>query len=135
MLEKSPPFPKIFRNNNVPPKDAIFDFVSSILSRSRKCFELWNECKLVGEAVLPILSVLYNNAKAVLQVQQCHNKDVSKFTGLTSFQIFNAKKYVGKYTDDELIDMLLRIRKCEKGIKTGTIEEQYVIDYLLVSTL
>ena len=119
-----------------PPKDAIFDFVDAILDH--KCelaFNLYEQCKAVGEATLVMISVLYNNAKAVLQVQSCTNKDISKSTGLTNWQIMNAKKHTGKYRNGELIYIMKECAKCERGIKTGKIEEQFAMDYILVQTL
>lgn len=119
-----------------PPKDAIFDFVDAILDH--KCelaFNLYEQCKAVGEATLVMISVLYNNAKAVLQVQSCNSKDISKSTGLTGWQIMNAKKHVGKYRNSELIHIMKNCVKCERGIKTGKIEEQFAMDYILVQIL
>lgn len=119
----------------VPPKDAIFDLVDVILDRKVSCFDLYEQCKEVNESNLAILSVLYNNAKAVLQVQTCTNTDISKSTGLTGWQISNAKKHLNKYRTGELVNLMRLIRKCEKGIKTGTIEEMYTVDYIMVNTL
>lgn len=119
-----------------PPKDAIFDFVDAILDRNLFCFNLYEQCKAVGEATMVMTSVLYNNAKAVLQVQSCPDTDdVSKITGLTQWQINNASKHVGKYKNGELVHMLRLIRECEKGIKTGTHEEQFVMEYILAEVL
>lgn len=118
-----------------PPKDAIFDFVDSILDRSVKCFDLYEQCRAVGEATLVMISVLYNNAKAVLQVQSCTNSDVSKTTGLTGWQIVNAKKHLNKYRNGELVDIMRRCIECEQGIKTGKIEEQFAVEYILVNVL
>ena len=118
-----------------PPKDAIFDFVDAILDRKVVCFDLYEQCKAVGEATLVMLSVLYTNAKAVLQVQSCHNNDIAKSTGLNAWQINNARKHLNKYKTGELVKMLRLIRECEKGIKTGVYEEQFVMDYILVKIL
>lgn len=82
-----------------------------------------------------MLSVLYNNAKAVLQVQSYDGNNLSKATGLTGWQIKNAKPHVNKYSDEELIELLRLIQKCESGIKTGQIEEQFVIEYILARIL
>lgn len=118
-----------------PPKDAIFDFVDAILDRKVACFDLYEQCKAVGEATLVMLSVLYTNAKAVLQVQSCHNNDIAKSTGLSAWQINNARKHLNKYKIGELVKLLRLIRECEKGIKTGVYEEQFVMDYILVKIL
>ena len=117
-----------------PPKDAIFDFVDAVLDANYvKCFDLYEQCKAVGEAVLVMISVLYNNAKAVLQVQSCKSNDVSKSTGLTGFQIMNARKHIGKYSTWQLVRLMKKCIECEQGIKTGKIEEQFAVDYILVN--
>lgn len=121
---------------HVPAKDAIFDFVDEVLNRHcNNSFQLLQECYDVGEATMVMLSVLYNNAKAVLQVQTCKTNDISKTTGLTGWQIKNAKPHLHKYTDAELVDMLKLIQECESGIKTGRIEEQFVMQYILARIL
>lgn len=130
-------FEKLLEDGTIytPPKDAIFEFVDAILDRKIKCFDLYEQCKAVGEATLVMISVLYNNAKAVLQVQSCESKDVSKSTGLTGFQIMNARKHTGQYRNGELVNIMKLCTKCEQGIKTGRIEEQFAMEYILVNVL
>ncbi len=119
-----------------PPYDAIFDLVNAILDRKvNKAFDLLQQSYAVGEATMVMLSVLYNNAKAVLQVQSYKGDNLSKATGLTGWQIKNAKPHVRKYSDKELIRMLQMIQKVESGIKTGQIEDEIAMSYLLVSVL
>lgn len=119
-----------------PPKDAIFDLVDAILDRDiPKVYSLYEQCKAIGESTFAIMTVLFNNAKAVLQVQTCTNKDISKSTGLTGWQIMNAKKHLDVYDDEELINIIRLIARSENDIKTGQIDEKYVIDYLLVRVL
>lgn len=120
----------------VPPQDAIFDLVDAILKRQRcKAFDLLEQCYAVGEANMVILSVLYNNAKQVLQVQACESSDIVKSTGLTPFQVKCAKEKCGCYYNDELVDMLGLIQKIQKGIITGQIEDAISVNYLLVNIL
>lgn len=114
-----------------PPKDAIFEFVDAILDRRKTVYELYEDCKAVNEAVMVILSVLYNNAKATLQVQAYTGNDIAKGTGLTPFQINNAKKHCGKRRNSELIYIMKLCQKCQEGIVTGKIEEEFVVDYIL----
>lgn len=119
-----------------PPYDAIFDLVAAILDRKvNKTFDLLQQSYAVGEATMVMLSVLYNNAKAVLQVQTYKGDNLSKGTGLTGWQIKNAKPHVRKYSDKELVHMLQMIQKVESGIKTGQIEDEIAMPYLLVSVL
>lgn len=119
-----------------PPYDAIFDLVAAILDRKvNKAFDLLEQSYAVGEATMVMLSVLYNNAKAVLQVQTYKGDNLSRATGLTGWQIKNAKPHVRKYSDKELIHMMQMIQKVESGIKTGQIEDEIAMPYLLVSVL
>ena len=119
-----------------PPYDAIWDLVAAILDRKvNKAFDLLQQSYAVGEATMVMLSVLYNNAKAVLQVQSYKGDNLSKATGLTGWQIKNAKPHVRKYSDKELIHMMQMIQKVESGIKTGQIEDEIAMPYLLVSVL
>lgn len=137
-LDYDKAFEKLLEDGTLykPPKDAIFDFVDAILDRKvNLSYNLFEQCKAVGEVTMVMLSVLYTNAKAVLQVQSCESKDISKSTGLTGWQIQNAKKHLDVYEDWELVDMLRLIHQCEKGIKTGKIDENYVMDYILGSIL
>lgn len=119
-----------------PPQDAIFDCVDAILDRKvNMSFDLLRQGYAVGEATMVFISVLYNNAKAVLQVQTCGSKDISKSTGLTGWQIKNAMPHKNKYSTSELLNMLDVIRYCEKGIKTGTVDEKYAMEYILVNVI
>jgi DNA polymerase III delta subunit len=119
-----------------PPKDAIFDFVDSVLRRDAyNCFRLMQESYDSGEATLVMIANLYNNFKALLQVQSCKSRDISNCTGLTGWQISNAVRYKGNYTTGELVDVLLKIRNAEVGIKSGTVDEMIAVPQLLVNIL
>lgn len=119
-----------------PPYDAIFDLVDAILDRKvNRTFDLLQQSYESGEATMVMLSVLYNNAKAVLQVQTYEGDNLSKATGLTGWQIKNAKVHVKKYSDEELVHMLKLIQKVESGIKTGKMEDEFAMQYLLIHIL
>lgn len=121
---------------SVPPQDAIFDLIDAILKRQTgRVYYLLDQCRQVNEANMVILSVLYNNAKQVLQVQACESSDVAKSTGLTSYQVKCAKDKCGNYSNGELVEMLRLIQKIQKGIITGQIEDEISVDYLLVNVL
>jgi DNA polymerase III delta subunit len=119
-----------------PPKDAIFDLVDAILKRNVPLvYDLLEQCYAVGEANMVILSVLYNNAKQVLQVQACESSDVCKSTGLTSWQVKCAKEKCGHYSLGELERILKLIQETQKGIITGQIEDSLSVERLLVEIL
>lgn len=119
-----------------PPKDAIFELVDAILKRQvNRVYNLLEQCYAVGEANMVILSVLFNNARQVLQVQSCKSADIAKSTGLTSWQVKCAKEKCGYYTNGELVNILRVIQKVQKGIITGQIEDSLAVEYLLVNIL
>lgn len=121
---------------SVPPQDAVFDLVDAILKRQvKRTYYLLDQCRQVNEANMVILSVLYNNAKQVLQVQSCKSSDVCNSTGLTSWQVKCAKEKCGYYTIDELVYILKQIQIIQKGIITGQIEDELSVEYLLASIL
>ena len=120
---------------HTPSKDAIFDFVDAILDDSLKCFDLYRQCLEVGEAVMVMLKVLYDNAKAVLQVQSCKSNDVGKSTGLNGWQIKNAMKHTGVYSNRELINIMELCFKFQKGIVTGQYAEEFAMPYIMTEVL
>ena len=121
---------------STPPQDAIFDLVDVILKRQvSRVYALYEQCKAIGEANMVILSVLYTNAKQVLQVQACESSDIAKSTGLNAWQIKCAKDKLDYYSNGELVNILRLIQKVQKGIITGQIEDEISIDYLLVNIL
>lgn len=120
----------------VPPQDAIFDLVDAVLKRQVcKTFDLLEQCYAVGEANMVILSVLFSNAKQVLQVQACESSDICKSTGLTAWQVKCAKEKCGYYSNGELVNILRLIQKTQKGILTGQIEDNLSVECLLVNIL
>lgn len=131
-------FEKLLKDGTIykPPKDAIFDFVDAVMRRNASdAFSLMQESYDSGEATLVMIANLYSNFKALLQVQSCKSRDISNCTGLTGWQISNAVKYKGNYTIGELVDVLLRIRNAEVGIKSGTVDEMIAVPQLLVNIL
>jgi DNA polymerase III delta subunit len=119
-----------------PPKDAIFDFVDAILDdKVDLSFELYHQCLAVGEATMVMISVLYNNAKAVLQVQSCKSRDVSKSTGLTAWQIKNAEKHRGKRSISDLLYIMKICQKSQQDIVTGVIDEELVMERILTEVM
>lgn len=131
-------FQKLLEDGTIyePPYDALFDFVDEVIKANvNHSYDLLQQCYEVGEATLVLLSVLYNTVKQVLQVQTCQSKDIGKTTGLSNWQIKKAKEKVGYRSTGELVYMLKLIQKVEKGIKTGRIEEEYAMQYLLANVL
>lgn len=115
-----------------PPKDAIFDFIDAILDADiNLSFNLYHQCLAVGEATMVMLSVLYNNTKALLQVQSYKGNNLEKATGLTAWQIMNAKKHLNKRSIRELLDIIEYCQESQQAIVTGKIDEEFIMENLL----
>ena len=119
-----------------PPYDAVFDFVDEVLKcHVESSFDLLQQCYEIGEATLVMLSVLYTTTKQVLQVQSCESSDIAKTTGLSAWQIKKAKEKINYRSIGDLVYMIKLIQRVERDIKTGKMEEQYAMQYVLVNVL
>lgn len=120
-----------------PPRDAIFIWSDAVMQRrdAVKIFDLMQECHDSGEATLVMLSVLYKTMKKTLQVQSYKGDNITRATGLTGWDVKCVKPYVNRYKTSELISALKLIRRMEKGIKTGRIDEATAVPFVLVNIL
>lgn len=115
------------------PKDAIFDFVATVLERSPyKAYRLLQDCKAVGESNLALVSVLYNNFKTLLQVQS--GKDW-KALGLNGFAVKNVAPFKNNYSNGEIVKAMKLLREIEVGIKTGKVPDDLSVEYFLVQVI
>ncbi len=115
----------------VPPRDTLWEFIKAFLQNKPKlAYELYQDLKELETPTLSIISNLYNNAKQVLQVQTCTSKDISKSTGLISWQIRNAKECINRFSTRDLEVLLRWLQRIERDIKTGLLDEKIAIDYL-----
>ena len=118
-----------------PPKDAVFDFVDAVLKRNKSlAFYLLRSSQEYGEATMVLLSNLYNSTKQLLQVQSFNGDGkITDATGLTPFQVKLASERKGRNSTGDLIYLMRLVRDTEKGIKTGAIEEQMAMPYILAN--
>lgn len=118
-----------------PPKDAVFDFVDAVLKCKKElAFDLLKSSYEYGEATMVLLSNLYNSTKQLLQVQSFKGDGkITEATGLTPFQVKLASERKGRNSTGDLIYLMRLVRDTEKGIKTGAIEEQMAMPYILAN--
>lgn len=118
--------------------DITFSFTDAILTRNKRdTAKYLLQAKAVGESEILTLSVLYNGFKQILMVQGL-GKDQSepcKRTGLTPWQVKMAKEKQGHYSIAELVNALKVIRFAEKGIKTGAIDADVAVEYVIVNIM
>jgi DNA polymerase III delta subunit len=118
-----------------PPKDAVFDFVDAVLKGQKELAFYLLKCSYeYGEATMVLLSNLYNSTKQLLQVQSFNGDGkITEATGLTPFQVKLASERKGRNSTGDLIYLMRLVRDTEKGIKTGEIEEQMAMPYILAN--
>ena len=118
--------------------DITFLFTDAILTRNRRdTAKYLQQAKAIGESEILTLSVLYNGFKQILMVQGL-GKDQSepcKRTGLTPWQVKMAKEKQGHYSIPELVNILKVIRFVEKGIKTGAVDADIAVEYVIVNIM
>ena len=118
--------------------DITFKFTDAILTRDYKNTSRYlREARQKGESEIMILSILYNGFKQILMVQGLgrDQRDAVKRTGLTPWQVKMAQEKQGHYSISELIKALKIIRFVEMGIKTGQIDADVSLEYVIVNIM
>lgn len=113
--------------------DIIFDFTNAVINRNiKKAYELWPKMKYTGDGPMRVLSVLYNSFRQILMVQSTDLKErTEQVLGMTKAQIYVTSQQCGKYNLFELVNIVKTLRYLEKGIKIGTVAEEFAMDYLM----
>lgn len=118
--------------------DITFLFTDAILTRNKEdTAKYLQQAKAIEESEILTLSVLYNGFKQILMVQGLgkDQSEPSKRTGLTPWQVKMAKEKQGHYSISELVNALKLIRFVEKGIKTGAIDADVAVEYVIVNIM
>lgn len=118
--------------------DITFKFTDAILTRNYKDASRYlREARQKQEPEIMVLSILYNGFKQILMVQGLgrNQSEPVKRTGLTPWQVKMAKEKQGHYSISELIEALKIVRFVEKGIKTGQIDADVSLEYVIVNIM
>ena len=113
--------------------DIIFEFTNAVINRNiKKAYELWPKMKYTGDGPMRVMSVLYNSFRQILMVQSTEPQQrTEQVLGMTKSQIFVTSNQCGKYNLFELVNIVKTLRYLEKGIKIGTVAEEFAMDYLM----
>ena len=110
----------------------VFNFAEAVLNRRiNSALHCANILYNNGIDAISALGTLYASMKNVLLVQICEDDDISGTTGIDSKQVYFAKKNVGKYSSEALVEGLKMIARVVDGIKSGLIDNVYAIQYVL----
>ena len=96
-----------------------------------------NEAKRKGEPAMMIASILYNGFRNLLAYQGLgsNKKGAVERTGLSKGDIWRCSKNVGGYSIEEVKRNMLICHNIESGIKTGQVDEDISLEYLVLSCL
>ena len=96
-----------------------------------------DEAKRKGEPAMMIASILYNGFRNLLAYQGLgsNKKGVMERTGLTKGEIYGCSKHIGGYSLSEVKRNMLFCQSVESGIKTGKIDSEIALEYLVLSCL
>jgi hypothetical protein len=119
-------------NNKV--SNEIFSFVDLVVIRNKKVFDFVQNIQ--ADDVIGALSLLYSKFRCILQIQSTPKEiDISENTGLLKNTIFYNKKYCGFYSDSEIVNILRWIDTILVYIKTGVLDSNNALDYLLLNII
>lgn len=121
------------------PEDKIFEMVDSLLKKDKeRTFELFRDLKELKESPIKMVSIIYTKIKQVLQVQMyadLDNVSIAGKTGLSFYQINMTKELIGKHSLDELASMLKLVQETEVKMKTGQVDIDLGMEFLLLKIL
>lgn len=114
--------------------DIIFDFTDSIVTRNvKRAYALYPKIlKTEDGASLKLISVLYNQFRNILMVQSTPFKErTEQQLGLTKGQIYMTAQKCDHYNLFELVNIVKLLRSLERGIKIGTVEDSFAMEYFM----
>ena len=118
--------------------DITFELTDAVLGGyTELAIKKLDEAKRKGEPAMMIASILYNGFRNLLAYQGLgsNKKGAVERTGLSKGDIWRCSKNVGGYSIEEVKRNMLICQNIESGIKTGTVDEDIALEYLVLSCL
>lgn len=118
--------------------DITFELTDAVLGGyPEKAVQKLDEAKRKGEPAMMIASILYNGFRNLLAYQGLgsNKQGAVERTGLSKGDIWRCSKNIGGYSIEEVKRNMLICQNIESGIKTGTVDEDIALEYLVLSCL
>ena len=118
--------------------DITFELTDAVLGGyTELAIKKLDEAKRKGEPAMMIASILYNGFRNLLAYQGLGNnkQGAVERTGLSKGDIWRCSKNVGGYSIEEVKRNMLICQNIESGIKTGSVDEDIALEYLVLSCL
>lgn len=111
----------------------IFMFCEKVLQKDFcSAIKIYNSLFKNGEPSLKIISVLYQGFKNVLIAQTMSSaKNIQQNAGISYYSYVRAKEISGYYKTEEIENILYILMNLEQGIKKGTINTEFAIDFFI----
>ena len=118
--------------------DITFELTDAVLGGyTELAIKKLDEAKRKGEPAMMIASILYNGFRNLLAYQGLgsNKQGAVERTGLSKGDIWRCSKNVGGYSIEEVKRNMLICQNIESGIKTGSVDEDIALEYLVLSCL
>ena len=118
--------------------DITFELTDAVLGGyPEKAIQKLDEAKRKGEPAMMIASILYTGFRNLLAYQGLgsNKQGAMERTGMTKGELYGCTKNVGGYSIAEVKRNMLKCQEIEAGIKTGTIDEDIALEYVVLSCL
>ena len=118
--------------------DITFELTDAVLGGyTELAIKKLDEAKRKGEPAMMIASILYNGFRNLLAYQGLGNnkQGAVERTGLSKGDIWRCSKNVGGYSIEEVKRNMLICQNIESGIKTGHVDEDIALEYLVLFCL
>ena len=118
--------------------DITFELTNAVLGGyTDTSIQKLDEAKRKGEPAMMIASILYTGFRNLLAYQGLgsNKQGAMKRTGMTKGELYGCTKNVGGYSIAEVKRNMLKCQEIEAGIKTGTIDEDIALEYVVLSCL
>ena len=112
--------------------DRIFELISMVVARNPEGHALLNQLKQQGEAPLKVIALLYTEFRSILALLGTDmGKGVSERSGVPAWKIGQLKDKLQYWTPRTVERRLHVLQDCEYGIKTGTYDAPFAVDYAM----
>lgn len=118
--------------------DITFELTNAVLGGyTDQAIVKLDEAKRKNEPAMMIASILYSGFRNLLAYQGLgkNKQGAMERTGLTKGELYGCSKNMGGYSLSEVKRNMLFCQQVESGIKTGLIDEDIALDYLVLHCL
>lgn len=118
--------------------DITFELTNAVLGGyTDQAIVKLDEAKRKNEPAMVIASILYSGFRNLLAYQGLgkNKQGAMERTGLTKGELYGCSKNMGGYSLSEVKRNMLFCQQVESGIKTGLIDEDIALDYLVLHCL